>query len=482
VRPAARRIAAMPPMEIITFGPFCLRPASRLLEKDGVPLKVGSRALDLLMVLLERAGEIISNKELVTRVWRGLVVEASSLRVHMTELRRTLGDRRGTARYVVNVPGQGYCFVAPFTRRDANESAPAPELALRHVPSTLPPILDRIIGREDAIANVARLVIDHHIVTIVAAGGIGKTTVAVAVGHELAGTFPEGVHFVDFSTAKDSAGVLTAVVAAMLSGFRGQADASDLPARLPAGRALLILDNCEHVINEVAAAAEAIVGCQPHIHVLATSRETLRVRGERVFSLPPLPFPPDECRLKAATTCEFPAIQLFVDRARAAGGNFELTDANAGVVASVCRRLDGIALAIELAAERAGIFGLADVASGLESGIHLRWRGRRTAAARHRDLMALYDWSYDLLPEGARMVFRALSKLSGPFSLDVARAIATGTTGETEAFDSLVTHCLLAHAACDDPSIGYRLPHTGRAYVEEKSRRAAIEADRASCA
>lgn len=462
-------------MEIITFGAFRLRPAIRLLEKDGVALEVGSRALDILIVLVERGGEIVSRKELVTRVWRGLVVEASSLRVHMTGLRKVLGDRRGAARYVVNVPGQGYCFVAPFTRQHVDEcvSVPEPDLVKdNRAPSTLPPILNRIVGRDEVITNVAREIIEQFVVTVVGAGGIGKTTVAVAVGHELSGHFQNAVYFVDLSTVEDFAGARSAITAALQPGFCGEADASGLLDCLPRGRAFLILDNCEHIISEIAATAEWIVGCRPQVHVLATSRESLRVHGEKVFRLPPLSSPPDDCDLRAASACEFAAIQLFVDRARAAGGNFELTDTNAQVVARICNKLDGIALAIELAADRTGIFGLAEVESGLESGRHLRWRGRRTAAARHQSLTALYDWSYNLLPEESQTILLALGGLTGPFSLDVARAIALGATGLPDAVDSLVAQCLLTFAPCNDGSIGYRLFDTGRAYALEKSSRA----------
>ncbi len=186
-------------MEIITFGEFRLAPASRLLQKNGVELRIGSRALDILIVLVERAGEIVRPKELEARVWRGLVVDSSGLRVHMTALRKALGDGVGASRYVMNVPGQGYCFVAPVTRAHAEEIRPTLQPDPTDERAALPPMLERIVGREAAIANLSRDVLEQRIVTIVGSGGVGKTTVAVAVGHKLAAEFRDGVHFLDLS-------------------------------------------------------------------------------------------------------------------------------------------------------------------------------------------------------------------------------------------------------------------------------------------
>jgi predicted ATPase/DNA-binding winged helix-turn-helix (wHTH) protein len=453
-------------MEIITFGEFRLAPASRLLQKNGVELRIGSRALDILIVLVERAGEIVRPKELEARVWRGLVVDSSGLRVHMTALRKALGDGVGASRHVINVPGQGYCFVAPVTRAHAEEIRPTLQPDPTDERAALPPMLERIVGREAAIANLSRDVLEQRIVTIVGSGGVGKTTVAVAVGHKLAPEFRDGVHFLDLSLAVDSASARYLLTASLSQGL--EANAICVGEHLGSRRLLLILDNCEHLIEEVASIGTQIVTHASDIHILASSREALRVHGERVYLLPPLSWPGLSSGLTAAKAREFSAIQLFVERTRASGGNFALSDTNASVVARICDKLDGIALAIEIAADRTATFGLADVESGIEFGAHLKWRGKRSAPLRHQSLTALYEWSYKLLTESAQMTLRALCKQSGPFSWNGLSAASSGLSGASEIVDSLVAQSLLAVLPGDDGAIGYRLMNLARAYGLEK--------------
>ena len=455
-------------MEIITFGEFRLSPASRLLQKNGVELRIGSRALDILIVLVERSGEIVRAKELQARVWRGLVVDSSGLRVHMTALRKALGDGLGASRYIVNVPGQGYCFVAPVKRVHAEEIRPAQKPGPVDEMVTLPPMLERIVGREATIANLSHDVLGKRIVTIAGAGGIGKTTVAVAIGHKLAREFRDGVHFVDLSPAVNSTNARHLATAVLCQGL--EANAIGGGQHLASRRLLLILDNCEHLIDEVASMVTRIAGYAPDIHILATSREPLRVHGERVYLLPALSCPRQPDGLTAAEARQFSAIQLFVERTQASGGAFGLSDANASAVAGICDKLDGIALAIEIAADRTATFGLADVESGIDAGAHFKWRGKRSAPARHQSLASLYDWSYELLPEAARTTLRALCQRSGPFSWRAVSAATSGLSAAPEIVDSLVAQSLLAVLPGSDGAIGYRLMNLARAYGLEKHR------------
>src|SRR6202022_84658 len=219
---------------------------------------------------------------------------------------------------------------------------------------------------------------------------------------------------------------------------------------------------------KIAPVAERIFREAPEVHILATSREPLQVEGERVHRIRPLAFPPDNAPLTAACALTFPAVQLFVERTGADGSGFELNDVEAPIVGKICRRLDGIALALELAAGRVGAYGIKGIESLLDSPCRLLWHGRRTALPRHQTLSAMLDWSYNLLPESERMVLRRLSVFVGAFSLEAAQFVAAGDTLEreqvAEAIAALSTKSLVA-VETDHTETLYRLLDTTRAYV-----------------
>jgi predicted ATPase/DNA-binding winged helix-turn-helix (wHTH) protein len=454
----------------VSFGPFRLFPSERVLEKNGVPMALGSRALDLLIVLTEHAGEVVGARELIARTWRGLVVHPGNLRVHITGLRKALGEEDRIAASIVNVPGRGYCFAAPVERLGAVSPAahPCGAAGKRFV---LPPALSRMVGRDETVQTIADCLIAERFVTLVGPGGIGKTTVAVAVAHAMREALAGAVCFVDAGAVKSPALVAATVASAL--GLAVQADDA-VPALtecLKPLRVLLVLDNCEHVIDAAAALAEGVFRDTQGVHLLATSREPLRVEGERACWLPPLAVPPQGTLLTADDARRFPAVQLFVERAAAAGGHFELTDANATAVAGICGRLDGIPLAIELAAKRAGTHGIAETAGLLDGGLGLDWRGRRTALPRHRTLRASLDWSYATLDEIERLVLRRASIFGGAFTLDALRAACRGCVPDEEvvaAFDRLVTKCLVSASVSEDALTRYRLLGTTRVYAREK--------------
>src|SRR6266851_2683280 len=454
---------------VICFGPFRLSTTERLLEKGGDPVQLGSRALDILIALVERPAEVVSKKELIARVWPDLVVDEGSLRFHVSALRKALGQERSGTRYVTNVSGRGYCFVAPISHA---ASKPAPlRNSLAQLPIGLPRKPMRMVGRDETVRLISEELTARRFFTIVGPGGIGKTTLATAVGHTMLAAFDGAVYYVDFGPLCTPSLVPNRV--ALTVGLPGNFNdpLAALPAFLRDRRILLVLDSCEHLIETIAPLAERIFQAAPEVHILATSREPLQVEGEQVHRLDPLAFPPDGASLTAARALTFPAVQLFVERAASHGSGFQFNDAEAPIVGKVCRRLDGIALALELAAGRVGVYGTKGIASLLDSPCRLLWRGRRTASSRHQTLSAMLDWSYNLLPEAEGVILRRLSVFVGAFSLEAAQFVAAGDNLEgaqvAEAVAALSTKSLIAVETNHTGAL-YRLLDTTRAYVLTK--------------
>lgn len=451
----------------ISFGPFRLFPKSRLLEREGAPLHVGGRALDILIFLAERPGEVIDKRELVKRIWADVNVDEGSLRFHIAALRKALGDSGKSARYVVNVPGRGYCFVASLAQAAAPAAQPVIDML---PPRSLPAPLSKMIGREEIVEKISNGLSLHRFISVVGPGGIGKTAVAVTVGHRRSQDFGGRVFFVDFGPLRDASHVATTVASALGLTISAEDPTPALLTFLNIGPALLILDSCEHVLDHLAPLVERIVRDAPQLRVLATSRESFRSEGERIFRLFPLDCPPERDGLGVAEVLTYPAAQLFVERIAQSSGPFQLSAEEAPLVASICRRLDGIALAIELAAGRVNAYGIAGTASLLDSRFSLQWRGRRTAVPRHQTLAAALDWSYDLLPPAESATLRRLSVFAGPFAPEAAAAVASGdglSTSETlEAIDSLVAKSLISPSGAR--TLRYRLLDTTRAYAQGK--------------
>lgn len=468
---ASKGAGANPDLDAVSFGPFSLR--SRLLERDGAPVKLGSRAMDILRLLVSRAGEVVPKNEILGYAWSGLAVEEISLRVHVAELRKVLGDGKDGARYITNVPSRGYCFVAPV-QRGARTIAPAPVPPTTEKtapPAALPHRLDRMIGRDDVLPELSERLLGDRFVTLRGPGGIGKTTVATALAHEMWQTFEGQIHFLEFGPLKDAALVASTVAAALGLVVHHDDPSGSIVNFLRGRRLLLILDSCEHVIDEVARLAEAIYREAPGVAILATSRESLLVEGEQIFELVPLPGPPQGTRLSVDEVLDYPAARLFVDRAAAAGHRGDITDEDAEVLAEICGKLDGIALAIELAAVRVGVYGLREMAALLDSRLKLEWRGRRTAPPRQQTLGATLDWSFGLIGAAERSVFQRLAVFAGPFTLKDAIAVATETGAPAdrvvEALEQLVAKSLVS-AQPDGASRRYRLLDATRAYAMQK--------------
>ncbi|MBR1087087.1 winged helix-turn-helix domain-containing protein [Bradyrhizobium manausense] len=448
----------------ISFGPFRLFPKSRLLEKDGAHLHVGGRALDILIFLAERPGEVVDKRELVKRVWADVNVDDGSLRFHIAALRKALGDTGKSARYVVNVPGRGYCFVASLAQVAPGLPAPPADIP---VPLSLPAPLARVIGRDDVIEKISTGLAMHRFVTVVGPGGIGKTAVAVTVGHRRLAHFDGHVFFVDFGPVRKPDLAAMTIASTLGLSINAEDPVPALLTHLQAKPTLLIFDSCEHVLETLAPLVERLVREVPRLHVLATSRESFRSEGERIFRLFPLDCPPRRDDLTAADVLAYPAAQLFVERIAQSSGSFQLSAEEAPLVADICRRLDGIALAIELAAGRVNAYGIAGTASLLDSRFSLQWRGRRTAIPRHQTLGAALDWSYDLLSASESAILRRLSVFVGPFTPEAAAAVASGdglsAAATMEAIDNLVTKSLIAPSGARP--LRYRLLDTTRTYA-----------------
>jgi predicted ATPase/DNA-binding winged helix-turn-helix (wHTH) protein len=449
----------------LRFGPFELNVAERSLKKANQVIPLGGRAYD---ILLENAGEVVGKAELIARAWPDVTVEEGSLRVHLSALRKALGDGQFGNKYIASIQGQGYSFIAPVARLPADHDRGNASEGL----SNLPPALGRMVGRDNAVREIQGLLqTEQRLITILGAGGIGKTTVALSVGHGALADFSGAAFFVDLSTVSDKEHVIGAIASAV--GLNPQfVDPKEVLLNfLRPRRALIILDSCEHLIEKTAEIADYIFQNTPDIYILATSREALHVPGERVLRLCPLDCPPEQPGLTASEVIAYPAARLFAERVSARRGDFSLGDDEAPMVAEICRKLDGIALAIELAAGRAAIFGVRNTVARLGSRLDPLKFGRRTASPRHHTLEATLDWSHDHLSEAERVVLRRVAIFIGPFTLEAALAVGEeggiDQSGIEGAVENLVNKSLIVVWPSYRGML-YRLLDTTRSYALEK--------------
>lgn len=446
------------------FGPFVLVPGRQLLLRDEEPIRLGGRALEILVALVERPGEVLTKRALMTRVWPDTVVDESNLKVNVAALRRALGDTTSPPRYIATVVGTGYRFVGAIASLVSGDHVEPAATSRRH---NLPTLGTQIFGRDDAIEELRHDLRASRLVSLVGAGGIGKTTVALAVAEQAVGVFADGVWLVELALLRDPELVPNAIAAAL-----GVAsDASDLLDavcnHLRERETLLVLDSCEHLLAATAAASERILASAGRVRILVTSREPLVARDEHVHRLPGLATPPPSPSLKAVEALGFAAVQLFVDRATERLDTFTLADEDAPTVAALCRSLDGLALAIELAATRIDAFGV----SGLSKQLDDRFRlltGRRAGPERHRTLTATLDWSYGLLSAHEAMLLRATSVFAGVFDIEGASAVARSSPAEVAVTLSQLAAKSLLATDIDAEGVAYRLLETTRTYCVER--------------
>jgi predicted ATPase len=450
----------------LKFGPFELLVSERVLRRDSQVLPLGGRALDILIYLADRPGEVIAKQELIDHVWPDVTVEEGSLRVHVAAIRKALGDGQFGNRYIANIKGRGYSFVgtvvplAGSTESRKDRSQHQGRLPVR-------PIM--MIGRESVVSEVSDKLRGERFVTLLGPGGVGKTTIALAVGRAAAEEFGGKVHFVDLESLTDPRHVAGAVATSLGLALKSKDPGLDLVDHVRSRKLLIILDSCEHVIEAVASLAEQLYRETEEVHVLTTSRELLKVEGEHCCRVLPLDFPPDGSEQTANAVLRYPAARLFVQRVAARAGSVVLTDEEAPFVAEMCRKLDGMPLAIELAAGQVAALGLKNTVSRQVS--RLLKLSHRTAVPRHRTLKATLDWSYDLLSDAERIVFRRIAPFVGHFTLDgawyVAGELGVGTAEISNAIVGLVEKSLIA-TRIDETQAQYRLLDTTRAYALEK--------------
>ena len=395
------------------FGPFELRPAQRSLLVGGVPAALGGRAFDVLMVLFNRRSAPVSKAELLQAVWPSAVVEDNTLQVHVSALRKLLGPLA-----IATVPGRGYRFTAVLEADgappDAVPSSPA-------TPHNLHPPRTRFIGREALLAQCTQLLQCTRLLTLTGIGGCGKTRLALQLAWQQRAAFPEGVWFVDLAPLREAQRIAPAVAAAL--GMREAAHSpliDRLCAHLAERRALIVLDNCEHLIDAAAAVADALVDRCGRLTIMATSREALGLHGEQVVAVRTLSLP---ATADLAAWRESEAVQLFIDRAGLAQPDFSVDEHNAPAVVEVCRRLDGIALAIELAASRVGMLPVAEINVLLADRFRFLTGGNR-AVPRQQTLQATLQWSHDTLPAAEQQLFRRLAVFVGGCTLRAATRVA----------------------------------------------------------
>jgi predicted ATPase/DNA-binding winged helix-turn-helix (wHTH) protein len=461
----------------LLFGRFRFVVHSRELSAEGTPIALGSRALEVLSVLVEAGGELVTKDELLSRVWPTTIVEENNLQFQISSLRKALGPDRD---FIRTVSGRGYRFVgevsveAPRLRPDLNKRAfdqpKATVIELLPAPSAgnLPAPASDIVGRDAHLLDLSALVTANRLVTLVGAGGIGKTRLAIELARRLEPTF-DGVWVAELGALSDP-GLVPGAVASALGLGVGAISPARLAASLGARPRLLVLDNCEHVVDAAASIAETLLHACASLRVIATSREPLRAEGEWVYRAPPLDVPP-EGEEDLEVVLQHSAARLFIERMRAAAPSTPLAPTVAGAMTKICRRLDGIPLAIELAAARAAVLGVEALAARLDDRLSLLTDGRRTAPARHQTLRATLDWSYELLSEPERVVMRRLAVFAGDFTTEaVALAAGFGDVGAAEAVQCLEGLVAKSVVATDlgNPAPRYRFLETMRGYALDK--------------
>ena len=459
------------------FGRFELQPAERRLLADGQPVALGARAFDLLVVLVARAGRLVAKNDLLTLVWPGLVVEENNLQVQISTLRKVLGQSA-----FATIPGRGYRFELPVEGADTAvpvaepSGRPAAVLAAASEPTrvrtNLPTQSLSLYGRARELATIKALLRQHVVVTVVGAGGIGKTRVAQKAAADIAvessADFPDGVWWVELAALSDAALVPSTVARALGVQLSGdQPAASSVASLLASQRLLLVLDNCEHMIRFVAQFVEAVRAAAPQVRFLTTSQETLKIAEEHIFRVGGLAVPVDN---ELAIALRAGAVELFVARAQEADPNFALTPMDVPAAIEICKRLDGIPLAIELAAARLPLLGLEGLRTRLDERFNVLTAGSRVVLPRHQTLRATLEWSHGLLTPDESTVMRRLGVFAGSFTLEAAQHVAShdriDAWASLDHLGTLVDKSLVL--AEGDPVPRYRLLETTRAYALER--------------
>ncbi|MBA3254424.1 MAG: winged helix-turn-helix domain-containing protein [Burkholderiaceae bacterium] len=453
------------PQSELRFGRFRLQPVQRQLFENDVPVKLGGRAFDVLWALVERRDRAVPKSELMQLAWPKRVVEENNLQVQVVTLRKLLGPAA-----ITTIPGRGYQFSAaldgaiqPTPAQAAVESS----LSTTEPPTNLPAQLQPLYGRDEDLARLSELIEQHLLVSVVGPSGLGKTRMAQAAAWGARDDFADGVWVVELASIADPALAISAVARALDVQLGAEPKPVDLAAILRGRRMLLVVDNCEHLLDAVAEIVTALRREAPSVRVLATSQEPLRLAGEQVYRLGTLALPEN---VPLDVSRHIGAVALFVARAQAVAPAFVLTQGTLPIVVDICRRLDGIALAIELAAARVPLLGVDGLRAKLDDRFRVLTAGSRLALRRHQTLRAALEWSHGLLTPDEQTVFRRLGVFTGTFGLESAQRVASaGTIDEwsvLEILGALVDKSLVVVEAGSEPR--YRLLESGRAYALER--------------
>lgn len=464
--PAERSGRGRNRVTVYEIGPFRLDPEAGLLTRLGMAEPLGPRAVAVLTVLVQNAQQAVTKSALMDAAWPGLVVEEANLSVQVSSIRRVLAQVPGGERWVETLARRGYRFIGPVTElRDG-----LPQFTRGDRSGNLPEPLTSFVGRERELVEIKRLLSKNRLLTLVGAGGIGKTRLALQLSAEVKDAYRDGVWFIDFASLDDPELVPNVVAQTLgVQQSAGQSLVEVLCRHVKGQRLLLIFDNCEHVLDASARVAEAMLRGAPEPTIVATSREPLRIGGEQIYRLPTLSLP--DPAASAESIRQSDAVLLFVDRAQHQQPEFALTAALAPAVAQLCVRLDGIPFALELAAALVHAHSIDEINARLDDRFNLLLGGSRTALPRQQTLRATLDWSYGLLSEAERRVLRRASLFLGGFTLRAATAVASddaiGESAVADLLAQLVARSLVV-AETNDADTRYRMLETTRAYGREK--------------
>jgi len=425
----------------VAFGDFVFDSDTRELLCGGNRVTLSPKAFQLLEVLIEGRPRALSKSVLLNRLWENTFVVEANLSNLVGEIRQALGEDSRTPQFVRTVHRFGYAFQCverapehPFHPDDelgshlgGSAAIPLPLGHDRSSRNNLPQQLTRFIGRQREIATVRSLASQTRLTTLCGAGGIGKTRLALEVAHDSLDEYADGVWLVEFASISDPQLIPQTVASALnLREERGRSITDAVASYLKSRNLLLVLDNCEHVIGAIAQLADILLRNCPNLRILATSRESLAIAGETLFRVPPLSLPDTATEPEAASLGKHEAVELFVERVRAVKATFVLNESNAALVAKVCIHLEGIPLAIELAASRLKVLSVEQIAGLLGERLKLLRGGSRTSLPRHQTLLAAIDWSYNLLSETEKTLFRRLAVFSGGWTLEAAEHVCLG--------------------------------------------------------
>lgn len=446
----------------VALGPYRLFPRLKLMLCDGEKIKLTERTFDVLWVLVQANGKCVTKDTLLTRVWGDEVVEENNLQAHISTIRRALGRNRDM---IVTEFGRGYRIVEPSREAIPTRKPPEGNSPFLLLPAARHPM----VGRDRDLASLVLLLGRSRFVTIVGPGGVGKTTLALEAARASLDTFNGRVHFVEMAAIVAPEAVWPALADALGIGQTGPEPTRDAIAAIRDRRILVIIDNCEHLAGQISRIVELLRQLAPDLHVLVTSQQVLNADGEYLFRLTPLAVPPIDAHTKVATL-EYSAVQLFVERVTAHMHEFVYADTLATAVGSICRRVDGIPLAIELAAARVPTLGVAGVLEGLADRFQLLTSGRRNASPRHQTLRAAVSWSESLLSDTERYFFRSLSVFFSSFTLEAAHVIAGFNDDRWSTADLLASlvQKSLVHVEFFGSITRYRLLESLREYAWEQ--------------